>query len=126
MFRYRGFMGAVSRSEIDGVIRGEVINSTTDILFEGETIGDAMASFHQAIDDYVAWCKRFHMQPKKLFSGEVPLKMPPALHGLLATLARQTGKSIQGYVLDVLLAHAASAEAKSIHDHIYGTDATPT
>ena len=50
---YKGFIGAFRYDDDANLIRGKVVNTWDTITFHGETIHDAVASFHESVDDYL-------------------------------------------------------------------------
>src|SRR5690606_32886106 len=60
------------------------------------------AAFHEAVDDYLAWCAELGEEPDRPYSGKLLVRMTPDLHRSLAALAAREGISINRLVIDSL------------------------
>ena len=56
--KYKGFIGSVNFSEADGVFFGKIEGIDGLVNFQGASIQEITRSFHKAVDDYVAFCKK--------------------------------------------------------------------
>lgn len=54
---YKGYVGSVEFSEEDGIFYGKVLGIRSLISYEGESIPDLLADFHDAVDDYLENCR---------------------------------------------------------------------
>lgn len=55
--KYNGFLGSVNFSEKDGVFFGKIEGIEGLVNFEGESVKELTDAFHEAVDDYVAYCE---------------------------------------------------------------------
>lgn len=55
--KYKGFIGSVAFSEADGVFFGKIEGIDGLVNFEGESVTELTEAFHEAVDDYLAFCK---------------------------------------------------------------------
>lgn len=55
--QYKGYVGSVEFSEEDGIFYGKVLGIRSLISYEGESIPDLLADFHDAVDDYLENCR---------------------------------------------------------------------
>ncbi|MCP4213352.1 MAG: type II toxin-antitoxin system HicB family antitoxin [bacterium] len=77
---YRGYSGCVEFSAEDRTFHGK-INFINDLVtFEGATVEDLENQFKDAVDDYLATCKKLNINPQKSFKGTFNLNIPPELH----------------------------------------------
>ena len=53
---YKGYLGSVSFSEKDNVLFGKIEGVNALVNFEGETVKELKNAFHEAVDDYLAYC----------------------------------------------------------------------
>ena len=58
--QYKGYVGSVEFSEDDSIFLG--IRSL--ISYEGENAKELIDDFHQAVDDYLAFCHSENIQPE--------------------------------------------------------------
>ena len=99
---YKGYMGSVNSlylskentilfAKIDGLVN-----------FEGESVKELTSAFHEAVDDYLEYCKSEGIEPHKSYSGSLNIRITPEIHSRIATLAKQTGVSINAFIKKAL------------------------
>jgi predicted HicB family RNase H-like nuclease len=99
---YKGYIARIEPDIDDGILVGRVINTRDKIGFHGETISEAIESFHAAIDEYLEDCHKKGIAPNKPYSGKFNLRVPPKLHSEIASRAAKSGKSLNQWVIDTL------------------------
>lgn len=95
---YKGYIGSVAFSEKDNVFFGKVEGIDALVNFEGESVQELTSAFHEAVNDYLAYCKEAGIEPHKSYSGSVNVRLSPELHSRVATLAKQAGISINAFI----------------------------
>lgn len=55
--QYRGYTGSIEVSIEDNLLHGKVLDFNGLISYEGTTIEELIADFHEAIDDYLEQCE---------------------------------------------------------------------
>ena len=108
---YRGYLGSVAFSEQDGVFYGKVEGINGLVNFEGESVKELTEAFHEAVDDYLAYCQDEGIEPDKSYTGVLNVRLTPAIHRQIAMLALQAGISINAYIKDALEEKVESAVA---------------
>lgn len=68
-------------------------------------------AFHEAVDDYLAYCKDEGIEPDKSYSGVLNVRLTPAIHRKIAILARQAGQTINAYIKETLEEKVETAAA---------------
>ncbi len=106
---YKGYQGVVEYDEEAKVFSGEVINTRDVITFQGKSVPELERAFRESVDDYLEFCKSRNEAPEKPFSGNLMVRMPPALHRQVALEARRRGKSVNRYIIDRLKPKAGKA-----------------
>ena len=53
-FQYKGYVGSVEFSEEDDNFYGKVLGIRSLISYEGESVTELLADFHDAVDDYLS------------------------------------------------------------------------
>ena len=86
---YKGYLGSVAYSEKDQVFFGESVKELTE-------------AFHEAVDDYLAYCEDEGIEPDKSYTGVLNVRLTPSIHRQIAMLARQAGLTINAYIKDTL------------------------
>ena len=71
---YKGYIGSVAYSEKDNVFFGKVEGIDGLVNFEGESVSELTNAFHEAVDDYLAYCEDEGIQPSKPFTGLLHLQ----------------------------------------------------
>lgn len=96
--KYKGFLGSVNFSESDGVFFGKLEGVDGLVNFEGESVKELTEAFHEAVDDYVAYCEEAGIPAHKSYSGSLNIRINPETHSYVAVLAKQAGISINAFI----------------------------
>lgn len=99
---YKGFAARVEYSEEDGCFIGHVAGIRDVIGFHGDSVAELRAAFEEAVDDYLATCKKLGKEPNKPYSGQFRLRLAPELHARAAMVAETRGKSLNTWVSEVI------------------------
>lgn len=99
---YKGYLGSVNYSDKDQVFFGKIEGINGLVNFEGESVKELTDSFHEAVDDYLAYCEDEGLEPDKSYSGVLNVRLTPAIHRQIAMLAMKAGLSINAYIRDAL------------------------
>lgn len=102
MMEYKGYLGKVDFDSDAGILHGEVINTRDVITFQGESVAELKAAFHDSIDDYLAFCHERGEEPDKPFSGQFVTRISPELHRKVNVAASLAGKSLNAWVSEQL------------------------
>lgn len=96
--QYKGFLGSVEFSEADGVFFGKIEGINALVNFEGESVKELTKAFHEAVEDYLVFCEEEGIEPHRSYSGALNVRLTPEIHSRVATLAKQTGVSINAFI----------------------------
>ncbi len=96
--KYKDFIGSVAFSEADGVFFGKIEGIDGLVNFEGESVAELTSAFHEAVDDYLAYCEEEGIEPHKSYSGSLNVRLTPDIHTRVAYLAKQAGVSINSFI----------------------------
>ena len=99
---YKGYLGSVAYSEKDQVFFGKIEGINGLVNFEGESVKELTEAFHEAVDDYLAYCKDEGIEPDKSYTGVVNVRLTPTIHRQIAMLAKQAGLTLNGYIKETL------------------------
>ena len=108
---YKGYLGSVAYSEKDNVFIGKIEGINGLVNFEGESVKELTEAFHEAVDDYLAYCQDEGIEPEKSYTGILNVRLTPAIHRQIAMLAKQAGMTINGYIKEALEEKAEAAMA---------------
>ena len=105
---YNGFAARVEFDAEDRMFVGHVAGIRDIVGFHGESVAELEAAFHEAVDDYIAACKKLGQTPDKPYSGRVMLRLPPEVHARASAAAQVQGLSFNQWAAQVLdtAAHA--------------------
>ena len=62
---YRGYYATVEFDSEEGLLCGSVVGMSDGVYFEVETAAGVESAFHEAVDDYLSFCKEKGKQPEK-------------------------------------------------------------
>ena len=96
--KYKGYIGSVSYSESDKVFFGQIEGIDDLVTYEGESVQELTSSFHEAVEDYLIFCKEHDCKPEKSYSGAFNVRVAPSLHRDIANLAAEAGISLNAFV----------------------------
>jgi predicted HicB family RNase H-like nuclease len=95
---YKNYIGSVEFSEADSLLHGRVIGIKPLISFEGDTVEALTQDFHDAVDDYEAFCKTRKIKPEKSYKGSFNVRIGPDLHRKAVLSAPEQGISLNSFV----------------------------
>lgn len=70
MIEYKGFIGHFKFDETKNMFYGRVANTHDLIIFQGKSVKETERNFRSAIDEQLAWRKKYGKKPEKPFSLE--------------------------------------------------------
>ena len=91
---YKGFMGTVNFSEKDSIFFGKIEGIDGLVNFEGESVSELINAFHEAVEEYIAYCTEEGLPLHKSYSGNLNIRIKPETHGRWALYAKQEGVSL--------------------------------
>lgn len=91
---YKGYSARVEFDDEDGLFIGRVAGLRDGVNFHGETVDDLRAAFREAVDGYIDVCARVGKSPQKPFSGQLMVRVDPAVHARAAMAAELAGMSL--------------------------------
>lgn len=84
--KYKDFIGSVAFSKADGVFFGKIEGIDVLVNFEGESVAELTDTFHEAVDDYPAYCAEEGIKAHKSYSGLLNVRLTPDIHTRVAYL----------------------------------------
>ncbi len=100
--KYKGYIGSVAYSEPDKVFFGKIEGIEGLVNYEGESVQELTAAFHEAVDDYLIFCEEHNWKPQKSYTGAFNVRISPATHRDIANRASEAGISINAFVKKAL------------------------
>lgn len=100
--KYKGFIGTVGFSESDNVFCGKIEGIDGMVNFEGASVQELTTAFHEAVNDYLAYCAAEGIHPHKSYTGSLNVRISPKTHSQIAILAQEAGISINAFIKQAL------------------------
>ncbi len=97
---YKGYTGSIEYSKEDDLLYGKSLGVRGLISYEGKTGHELEADFKEAIDTFLADCKRDGIAPEKPFKGSFNVRISPKLHQTAALLAMKDKMSLNSFVAE--------------------------
>lgn len=108
VMNYKEYSARIEYSDEDGCFVGHLAGIRGVAGFHGESVSELKSAFEEAVDDYLAACKKLKRSPQRPYSGKVMLRIDPGLHAKAAMLAEAEGKSLNAWAQDALQRAIAS------------------
>ena len=99
---YKGYTARIDYDDDDKILVGSLAGIRDIVSFHGATVKELEKGFHEAVNHYLAACKKFGDTPQKPYSGKLSLRIAPEIHAAVATTSHIQGKSINQWASDVL------------------------
>ena len=108
ILEYRGYHTSIEFDAATFTLRGKIEGIDDYVDFESDNLAGIEKEFHDAVDEYLEFCKEVGKDPDKEYKGTFNVRIQPELHKKLAVLAYKNGeslnttveKAIQSYVLE--------------------------
>ena len=104
MMEHKGYVAAVEFDDSADVLHGRVVNSGSYPIatFEATDAKQLRREFEHSVNEYLAWCEKDGVEPRKPFSGKLNLRLGSELHGAVAAAAAANGVSINSWIVEAL------------------------
>lgn len=89
--QYKGYSVNIEYSAEDKVLYGKIDGIGDLVTFESENVDGIEGAFHNAVDDYLAFCEQVGKVPEKTYKGIFNVRIDPSLHRAIATLTMRNG-----------------------------------
>lgn len=99
---YKGYFAKIEFDSEDRIFVGHIIGIQDVVGFHGESVAEFETAFQEAVDNYLAACKKIGQEPNKPYSGNLMLRIPAEIHAAVAAAAEASGKSINQWAAAVL------------------------
>lgn len=97
---YKGYTGSIEFSKEDDLLYGKVLGIHGLISFEGKTGNELERDFKEAIDAYLADCKKEGITPEKPYKGSFNVRISAELHRKAALRAMESKMSLNNFVAE--------------------------
>ena len=94
ILEYKGYHTKIEFDSENLILRGKIEGINDFVNFECENMKDVENEFHEAVDDYLEFCK----EVGKEYKGTFNVRIDPDLHKKLAHLASKNGDTLNASV----------------------------
>ena len=102
LISYKGYLGSVHYSDTDDVFFGKIEGVDDLVTFEGRSVIELKASFHEAVDDYLALARAAGKPAEKSYRGSLNIRLKPDIHRRANRLALMKGKTLNQFISDAV------------------------
>ncbi|MEM6727066.1 MAG: type II toxin-antitoxin system HicB family antitoxin [Pseudomonadota bacterium] len=102
IMQYKGYAARIEYDDDDGIFFGKLAGIRDAVSFHAETVPALKQAFHEAVDDYIAFCAEIGEAPQRPFSGQMMFRVDPEIHRRAAQAAELEGKSLNQWASEVL------------------------
>lgn len=100
--KYKGYTAHIDYDDRDGIFVGRLLGITDIIGFHADTVADLKRAFEESVDHYLESCAQLGKAPQKPASGQLMLRIDPAVHRAALVAAKAQGKSLNQWAESVL------------------------
>jgi predicted HicB family RNase H-like nuclease len=104
---FKGYMARIEFDAEDELFVGHIANIDDNVGFHADDVNGLKKAFHEAVDDYLASCAKAGKSPDKPYSGNLMLRVSPAIHARAALAAKLSGQSMNEWGAEMLDAAAS-------------------
>ena len=108
VLEYKGYFTRVEYSTEDRVLHGRIEGIQDLVNFECDQVDQVEEQFHEAVDDYLAYCEDLGKQPEKPYRGVFNIRISPELHRRAVVEAAKEGITLNRFVATAVEAQLAS------------------
>ena len=112
ILEYKGYHTKIEFDSEGLVLKGKIEGINDLVNFECEDIKYVEKEFHEAVEDYLAFCKEVGKKPDKEYKGTFNVRISPELHKKLVNVAMKNGDSLNASVEKAIQGYISSEEYK--------------
>ena len=100
MIKYKGYVGVVEFDDSAGRLHGRVVNSGGYSIanFQATDVEGLQREFRKSIDEYLACCEEYGLEPEKPCSGKLDIQVDSELHHRILLSAEKSGMSLSNWI----------------------------
>ena len=97
---YKGYHAKIEFDSESQVLYGRIDGIRDLVNFQSDSAKNIEQEFHQAVDDYLAFCEEIGQKPDKEFSGTLNIRISPEIHRKLNRLAQEENVSLNAVIAE--------------------------
>jgi predicted HicB family RNase H-like nuclease len=107
---HKGYIGSVRYSAEDEVLHGKLQGIRDLVTYEGTDVASLKRSFREAVEDYLATCKKRGKTPEQPFKGSFNVRVGSELHKRAAVFASERKRKLNSVVSEALAKYLETAD----------------
>lgn len=107
ILEYKGYHTRIEFDAESYVLRGKIEGIKDLVNFECTEINEVEKEFHNAVDEYLEFCKEVGKEPDKEYKGTFNVRISPELHKKLAIVAFKKGDTLNSTVEKAIAAYVS-------------------
>lgn len=108
VLKYKGYYTKIEFDKESMVLYGKVEGIKDLVDFQSDSAKTIEKEFHQAVDDYLAFCQEVGKTPEKEYKGTFNVRITPALHRDLARVAFIENKTLNACVEEAVKSYVVT------------------
>jgi predicted HicB family RNase H-like nuclease len=96
--RYKDLLGSVYYSPEDDCFHGRIEGIDDLVTFEGRSVTELKTSFKEAVEDYIALCRKVGKDLARSYAGSFNVRIPTDLHKRAVRKSASEGISLNRLV----------------------------
>ncbi|CAK7192810.1 hypothetical protein COMNV_01019 [Commensalibacter sp. Nvir] len=102
IMKIKGYKAVITYDDEIELFRGEFLGLNGGADFYASTISELKKEGENSLQMYLDVCKEKGINPKKEYSGKLPLRLDPILHEKLVEIASAEGMSVNRFIQKTL------------------------
>lgn len=119
ILEYKGYHTKIEFDSEELVLRGKIEGISDLVNFECDNIKEVEKEFHEAVDEYLEFCKEVGKEPDKEYKGVFNVRISPDLHKKLANLAMKNGETLNACAEKAIRRYVS--DEKGVEEHLHNT-----
>ncbi|WP_296012999.1 type II toxin-antitoxin system HicB family antitoxin [uncultured Adlercreutzia sp.] len=99
---YKGYYATIEFDAEAELLCGSVVGMRDGVYFEADRADEVEKAFHEAVDDYLDFCREKGKEPEKSYKGSFNVRINPELHRAAALAAAARRESLNQFVADAI------------------------
>lgn len=102
MMEYKGYHAEIVFDHDTHALCGWLYGISDLVTFESDTSAGIIEEFHNAVDDYLEFCKESGTEPKRELNLHRSFELKPELYKSLSAVAKNSGESLNSLIEKIL------------------------
>jgi predicted HicB family RNase H-like nuclease len=91
---HKGYSALIQYDADGEIFFGELLGIRDIVGFHADNVPELKTAFVESVEDYLETCRKIGREPQKPYSGNLMLRVDPAVHSSAARAAEAAGQSL--------------------------------